>query len=159
MKRLWLILLAGLVVGLLAYTGFYLRATSVQRSLQQSPYPELAWLKTEYHLTDAQFAAVVRLHEAYRPKCAEMCGRIDAQNAKVQQLLAATNAVTAEIKDALAEAARLRVECETAMLEHFYETSRQMSPEQGKRYLAWVQSETLLPGKMVPTARPMTLDR
>ncbi len=38
------------------------------------------------------------------------------------------------------------------MMQHFYEVSRAMPPEQGKRYLAWVQSETLLPGQMVPTS-------
>ena len=127
--------------------------------MEQSSHPELAWLKKEYQLTDSQFAQVVRLHEAYYPKCAEMCRRIDDQNAKVQQLLAATNTVSPEIKLALAEAARLRAECETAMLQHFYETSRQMPPEQGKRCLAWVQSETLLPGQMVPTKPAMKMEK
>jgi hypothetical protein len=157
-KRLWLILPAGLVVALLAYAAFYLHATSVQRSLEQSSRPELAWLKTEYHLSDAQFASVVQLHVAYRPKCAQMCRRIDEQNSKVQGLLAATNTVTPEIKAALAEAARLRVECETAMLEHFYETSRYMPPDQAARYLAWMQQETLIPSRMLPANAP-TADR
>ncbi len=85
-----------------------------------------------------------------------MCHRIDDQNAKIQQLLASTNAVTPEIRLALAEAAQLRAECESAMLQHFYEISRVMPPDQGKRYLAWVQQETLLPGQMVLT-RPATL--
>ena len=88
-----------------------------------------------------------------------MCRRIDDQNARVQQLLAATNAVTPEIKDALAEAARLRAECQTAMLQNFYEVSRAMPADQGKRYLAWVQGETLLPGKMVPTKPTMPMDK
>jgi hypothetical protein len=158
MKKSWLILLAGLVVGLIAYACIYLRATSMQRSIEKSSRPELAWLKMEYHLSDAQFAEVVRLHDAYRPKCAELCRRIDEQNSKVQQLLAATNTVTPEIKGALAQAAQLRAECETAMLQHFYEISRVMPPEQGKRYLAWVQSETLTPGQMIPTKPAMKMD-
>jgi len=74
-------------------------------------------------------------------------------------LLAGTNAVTPEIQAALIDEARLRAECETAMLQHFYETSRQMRPEQGKRYLAWVQSKTLLPGQMIPTKQPMDMDK
>jgi hypothetical protein len=123
--------------------------------MEHSSHPELAWLKNEYHLTDGQFDAVVRLHEAYRPKCAEMCRRIDEQNVKVQQLLAATNVVTPEIREALAEAGRLRAECQTAMLQHYYETSHQMPPEQGRRYLAWVQRETLTPSEMLPTGPPM----
>ncbi len=159
MKRSWLILFGGLVAGLVAYACIYLHATSAQRSMEQSSHPELAWLKKEYQLTDTQFAQVAQLHDAYRPKCAEMCRRIDDQNAKVQQLLAATNAVSPEIKQALAEAARLRAECEAAMLQHFYETSRQMPAEQGKRYLAWVQSETILPGQMVPTKPAMKMEK
>lgn len=154
-KRSLLIILGGLLAAGIGYACVYLPIMSSHRAGRKGPHPELAWLKKEYQLTDDQFAQVARLHDAYLPKCAEMCGRIDEQNAKVQQLLAATNAVTPEIRQALAEAARLRAECETAMLEHFYETSRQMPPEQGKRYLAWVQSETLLPGQMVPTRPPM----
>ncbi len=152
MKRSWLILFGGLLAGLVAYTCIYLHATSTQRSAEQSSRPELTWLQTEYRLTDAQLAQVVQLHDAYRPKCAEMCRRIDDQNAKVQQLLSATNTVTPEIKQALAQAAQLRVECQSAMMQHFYEVSRVMPPGQGKRYLAWVQQETLLPGQMVPAS-------
>lgn len=127
--------------------------------MEQSARPELAWLKNEYHLSGAQFTEVVRLHDDYKPKCLEMCRRIDDQNAKVQQLLAATNTVTPEIKQALADTARLRAECESAMMQHFYEVSRAMPPDQGKRYLAWVQSETLLPGQMIPTKPAMKMDK
>ena len=159
MKRSWLVLLGGLLLGLVAYAGIYLHATSAQRSMEQSARPELAWLKNEYHLSDAQFTEVVKLHDAYYPKCAEMCRRIDEQNVKVQTLLAATNYVTPEIRQALADAAKLRAECESAMMQHFYEVSRAMPPDQGKRYLAWVQNETLLPGQMMPTKPAMKMDR
>jgi hypothetical protein len=30
------------------------------------------------------------------------------------------------------------------MLRHFYEVSRTMPPEQGRRYLAWVQERTFM---------------
>jgi hypothetical protein len=159
MKRSWLILFGGLLAGLIAYTCIYLPATSVPRSMEQSSHPELAWLKNEYHLSDAQFAQVAQLHDAYRPKCAEMCRRVDDQNAKVQQLLSETNTVTPEIKLALPEAAQLRVACQSAMMQHLYEVSSAMPPDQGKRYLTWVQQETLLPGQMVPTQPAMKMDR
>ena len=158
MKKSWLVLFGGLFAGLVAYACIYLHATSAKRSVEHSSRPELAWLQNEYHLTDAQFAQVLQMHDGYRPHCAEMCRRIDAQNAKIQQLLAATNIVTPEIKRALADAAELRVECESAMLQHFYEVSRVMSPPDGKRYLEWVQGETLLPGQMVPTQPPMKME-
>jgi len=159
LKKSWLILFGGLLAGIIAYTCIYLHATSAQRSMEQSTRPELAWLKHEYHLSDTQFAQVVQLHDAYKPKCAEMCRRIDEQNARVQKLLAATNTVTPEIKQALAQAAQLRAECESAMMQHFYEVSQAMPSDQGKRYLAWVQSETLLPGQMIPTKPAMKTER
>ena len=81
MKSSWLSLSGGLLAGLVAYACIYLHATSVQCSMDQSSHPELAWLKHEYHPSDAQFAQVAQLHDAYRPKCAEMCRRIDDQNA------------------------------------------------------------------------------
>src|SRR5215468_4132514 len=126
MRRCWLICIAGLAAGLIAYACVYLGATTPQRSAEQNSHPELAWLKQEYHLTEAQFDQVAKLHESYGPKCAQMCRRIDEQNAKVQKLLAATNIVTPEIKKALLEAAQLRVECQSAMMQHFYEVSRAM---------------------------------
>jgi hypothetical protein len=33
------------------------------------------------------------------------------------------------------------------MLKHFMEVSRGMPPEQGRRYLAWVEQRTLLSGQ------------
>ena len=147
MKRAWFIVVGGLCVALAAYVCIYLAGTSMGKS----DAPALAWLKQEYQLTDAQFALVRQLHEAYLPKCREMCRRIDEKNAELQKLLAATNVVTPEIKGALAEAARCRVDCQGAMLEHFYEVARVMPPEKGRRYLAWVHQATLLPGQMVPS--------
>jgi Spy/CpxP family protein refolding chaperone len=152
MKRAILILVGGLLAGVTAYACSYLQSTSAKRAAEQSSRPELDWLQKEYHLTPAQYQQAVQLHDAYSPRCAEMCRRIDEKNAKVQSLLAATNTVTDEIKQALAEAAQLRVECQSAMMQHFFEISRAMPPDQGKRYLAWVQQETLLPGQMAPTS-------
>src|SRR5581483_5959786 len=110
----------------------------------------MAWLKQAYGLNDVQHTRIVELYTVYRPKCAEMCRRINEKNAQLKLLLSATNAVTPEIKEALMEAAQLRSECQTAMLNHFYEVSQVMAPEEGKKYLNWVQQETLMPGQMPP---------
>jgi len=154
MKRHWFIALAGLGVALAAYTGVYFAGTAAQRSVEKSDQPALAWLQLEYQLSDAQYARLRQLHEAYRPECMEMCRRIDTKNAQIQELLARTNLVTPEIQQALAESAQLRTECQAAMLAHFYEVARTMPPEQGKRYLAWMQQETLMPGMMFPNPPP-----
>jgi hypothetical protein len=143
MKRPWLVLIAGLLLALLAYGVSYLVGSAPYRGLQRSPAPELAWLQQEFHLSTAEFDRISKLHEAYLAGCAERCRRIDAKNAELEQLLAATNTVTPAIEQQLQEAARLRAECQKAMLQHFYEVSRTMPPEQGRRYLAWVTARTL----------------
>lgn len=143
-------MLGGLVLGGLTYACVYLHETAPRRSVEKSARPELAWLQQEFQLTDAQFARVEELHNAYAPKCDEMCRLIDAKNGQLQKLLTATNIVTPEIKQAMAEAGEIRAECETAMLDHFYKVAQTMPPEQGRRYLEWVQQETLKPSKMMP---------
>ncbi len=144
MKRGLLILVFGLIAAAAAYGCIYLTCTASVRNMQQGDKPELAWLKAEFNLNDAEFKRVSELHVAYLPQCAEMCRQIDAQNLRLKQLLAATNRVTSEIEAAITESSRLRSECQRQMLEHFYEVSRTMPPEQGRRYLAWVQDKTFL---------------
>jgi hypothetical protein len=150
MKRPWLIIFGGLALAVCAYLCIYFGKTVTERSVERSNRPELAWLQMEFQLTDAQLTRVMELHNAYAPKCDEMCRAIDAKNAEIQKLLAATNVITPEIKQALAQAAEIRAECETAMLDHFYKVAATMPPEQAKRYLDWVQQQTLKPSKMMP---------
>ena len=145
MRRAWFILLAGLFLAIGGYCALYFAGTSNCASMMRSPNPELAWLKDEFHLNDAEFARISRIHETYLEGCAERCRLIDAKNSHLRHLLAASQgAVTPEIEQALSEAAQLRVECEKQMLQGFYEVSRTMPPEQGKRYLEWVQARTIV---------------
>ena len=109
----------------------------------QSP-PELEWLKSEYQLSNDEFARVCAMHNAYMPGCAEMCREIKEQNAKIQALIASTNAVTPEIERGLKELADLRLKCQVMMLRHFYQVSKTMPPAQGQRYLAEMQKQTSL---------------
>jgi hypothetical protein len=83
----------------------------------------MAWLRTEFRLDDAQFAAVRKLHDDYGAVCAEHC-------------LAITNA--REGTAAAAELARLEKACVDAMTAHFRRVAAVMAPAQGERYLATV---------------------
>ena len=143
MKRAGLILVSGLLLGLLAYLGFYHLGTASSRRLEQSDAPELAWLKTEYHLGDAEFSRICQLHQGYLAGCAERCRRIDAEEERLKELLAKTNAMTPEIEQSLKTAALLRADCQKQMLQHFFEVSRTMPAAEGQRYLAWVQGRTV----------------
>ncbi|HXT39242.1 MAG TPA: periplasmic heavy metal sensor [Candidatus Angelobacter sp.] len=145
MKRGVAILFIGLALGLCAYCGFYFAGTAAHRTMLESDTPELAWLKREFDLNETEFARVVQLHDAYKSECMTMCRRIDAKNAELKKLLTRSDTLTPEIEAKLAEAGQLRVECQKNMLRHFLEVSRTMPPEQGRRYLAWVQEKTFLP--------------
>jgi hypothetical protein len=145
MKRGTLILCLGLIVAAAAYACVYFACTSPARQLQQSARPELAWLKEEFKLSDAEFKRVSELHDAYLPQCRETCRSIDAQNVELQKLLAAATNMTPEIERALANASRLRAECQTMMFRHFFQVSQTMPPDEGRRYLAWVKEKALLP--------------
>lgn len=143
MKRALIILFTGFAAAALAYLGFYRVGTAEARSMTCCKSPELAWLKSEFKLGDAEFQKISTLHETYLKGCAERCMVIDGKTAALKEMLARTNAVTPEIEKALTEAAQLRAECQKEMLKHFYEVSTNMSPEQGRRYLAWVRERTL----------------
>lgn len=80
----------------------------------------MQWLRAEFRLTDAQFAEIRRLHDAYDARCAEHCAAIMA---------ARRRAAPAE------EVARLESVCERSMAEHFHQVAAVMTPAQGRRYL------------------------
>jgi len=150
MKRGVFILVLGLVAAAAAYGCVYLACTSSARSLQRSDKPELAWLKEEFNLSDADFNRASELHAAYLPQCRDMCREIDAHNANLRTLLSGATSMTPEITAELTESARLRSQCQTMMLRHFFQVSQTMPPEQGRRYLSWVKAKAFLPDYGMP---------
>ena len=78
MKKGVLILVFGLVAATAAYCCIYFACTASARSLQRTDKPELAWLKEEFNLSDAEFKRVSDLHAAYLQQCRDRCREIDA---------------------------------------------------------------------------------
>lgn len=162
MKRSCLIHLLALAVGLAAYLAVYHYVKSRPSSQHdRDGFPEIVWLKSEFALSDAEYQHVAQLHAQYQPECAAMCSQVEAVNQRLMHLLEQTNTVTPEIEQALKEAARIRVECQVKMLNHFYAVSQSMPSTPGRRYLHWVQTQTLLPtythsapGSNTPTITP-----
>lgn len=144
MRRGILILALGMVGAAVAYCCFYLMGTATPRALLRSTQPELAWLKHEFNLSDTEFARISQLHAGYLPQCKERCRRIDEFNTQLSNALATATQVTPELEKMLNERAQIRATCQAEMLKHFFEVSRTMPPEQGKRYLAWVRENTCL---------------
>lgn len=152
MKRPWVIAVLGLVLAACGFGVFYGNRTAAYRQLQAQCGLELAWIKKEFQLNSAEFERVRKLHEAYKPVCAEMCRQVDDQNRELARLLQTAHEVTPEVEQVLNRAAQLRKQCQTEMLKHFFQVSHAMPAEQGRRYLAWMQAQTLTPthDSMVP---------
>jgi nitrate/nitrite-specific signal transduction histidine kinase len=144
MKKGGLILLLGLLLGTGAFSGIYYLGTASCRHMMNEPQPELAWLKREFNLGEEEFRKVSQLHGAYLPRCAERCRQIEEQNQRLQTLLHEAQTLTPEIQTVLTNRALMRAACEAEMWRHFIEVSRTMPVEQGRRYLAWVESQTFL---------------
>jgi len=147
MKKPYLILMIGLLSSLAAFAVCFLVGTASTRELMGQPNPELAWLKKEFSLTSAEYERLAKLHQAYLPQCASRCEQIEAQNQELKRLLAESSDITPQVQAVMARRAQMRAECETEMLRHFLEVSRTMPVAQGRRYLAWVEQQTLLKGE------------
>ena len=105
--------------------------------------PELAWLQHEFQMTDQQFTNVQKLDADYQDRCMEMCRRISATNDLARLEFASHATVTPAMRQMLASAAELRAECQSHLLEYCQAVSREMPPDQGKRYLQWVSDQVL----------------
>ncbi len=160
MKKSGFILVLGLMLGAAAFAGIYYATTASSRRMLSDPRPELAWLKTEFHLSEAEFARISKLHEAYLPQCEARCRLIQEQNQRLEKLLGGTTSVTPQIQEILLERAKTRAQCEAEMLKHFLAVSRTMPPDEGRRYLAWVEEQTFfsaLPMEQRPGMRQQSM--
>jgi len=156
MPRLFLLLAAGLLAGVLAFATAFWMKTREPRALLREPYSELAWLGQEFGLTPAQLSQIEALHLAYQPTCADLCRRIDAANRRLQTAILSTNTVTDEIRGLLAETGRVRDDCRLAMLGHLYAVTRELPPTAAARYLEFMLAATCLVEDPHPLAVPLS---
>jgi len=110
-----------------------------------SPREEIAWIKTEFGLTDGEFRKVEELHLDYVPRCDEYCRRVAASGQKVRRLASASGEMTRELAQALREDERTRLECREALLSHLYETAASMPAGKGRRFLELALPKVLAP--------------
>lgn len=83
----------------------------------------MAWLRAEFHLDDAQFAAIKKLHDDYGSVCAEHCAAIMSARHRLAPA---------------SEVAVLEKKCVDSMTAHFQRVAGLMPPPEGVRYLAMV---------------------
>lgn len=143
MNRSLAILLGALALGAAIFAGSCLLGSKICKSCLGCADDELSWLRTEFHLSDAEMTRIRGLHEGYLPQCAEMCAKIAAKKHELETTLDAGTNLTAETQAKLNEIAALRAQCQAQMLQHFIAVSQTMPPEQGRRYLAEMKRLTL----------------
>jgi hypothetical protein len=142
MNRPLILLLGALVLGVGIFGGSYFVAHRACVMCCQNPGDDLGWLRTEFHLGDAEMARIRELHNGYLPGCERRCAKIAEMKRELDLLLADTNQFAAA-QEKLKEIAALRADCQSEMLKHFIAVSQVMPPEQGQRYLAEMKKLTL----------------
>ena len=143
MRRSLTLVIAMLLAGVAIAGGSYLLGCRICARQLATSGDDLAWLRREFRLGDAEMQRIRQLHEGYLPKCHENCALIAAKKQELQAALDHAQGMSPEAKQKLTEVAALRAQCQANMLGHFYKVSQAMPPEQGRRYLAEMQRLTL----------------
>src|SRR5690349_2878255 len=120
MRRSTRIVVISIAVGLLAAGLAYFFAMRLSARLADGN-DDLAWLRREFHLNDAEMNRIRQLHEGYLPKCGEMCTKIAAKRREVEAALANDAQGTTVAEQKLVELGALRAQCQAQMLRHFQE--------------------------------------
>lgn len=157
MRKALFIIFGGLAAGCFILCLVYFIGTRQVRVLSHQPEPGLTWLKHNFELNEGEFARISQLHAAYLPACTERCRGIQKVTDEIREKLAVQTEVTPEIESLFLERSRQVAECQLAMLRHFQAVSREMTPIQGERYLAWVQENTCLSSPMKGMSTDMSL--
>jgi hypothetical protein len=112
-----------LVAGLVAFGVFYLCGDDAALRRAAREGDALAWLRIEFKLSDAQFAAIKQLHTDYTVECSGHCAAIMAARDR--------GAPAPEIS-------KLEEVCVASILVHFQRVAALMPAGEGDRYLAQV---------------------
>lgn len=138
MKYLWRTLgvlsLAALAMGSLCYQ--LNSAPALHAAVKKGDAME--WLRVDFHLTDAQFAEIQKLHDAYAPSCEEHCRMIQEASQARDALVATRGSDAVAVAAAERTLQEMRATCETAIATHVRKVAALMSPADGERYLALV---------------------
>ena len=141
-----ILLAVATVLGVAAFwTARLICPTCFQGHGGGDPQSEIAWMRSEFELTEEEFHKIEQLHIAYVPECDEYCRRVAETGREVNRLAASGEAMTDEIATAIRENERTRADCLQALLDHLYETAGAMPPEKGRRFLDMALSKVLSP--------------
>jgi len=138
MKQITLVLIAALVSGVCAFWLVQRRHAASVSALAGTSGDDLRWIRTEFRLNDAQFAAVKKLHDDYSVVCAGHCADIAAAQQRLKKLTT-TGAAADALEAARRDVAAFEEVCNTATRAHIRRVAAVMPADQGTRYLALVE--------------------
>lgn len=129
-----------LVIAAAGVTGFVAFRTTAESSVARALTKQdaMEWLRADFELTDAQFAAIKQLHDAYSVTCEEHCREIIEAAGVRNRLTSSLQTDAAALAAADRRVEELRTLCESALDAHIRRCASHMSPEAGQRYLALV---------------------
>ncbi len=134
MKNFLLTLLVVLAAGALAGGAFFRWHSDDALHAAARERDAMKWLRTEFHLSDAQFAAIAKLHEDYSVECADHCAAIG--DARAELAAAEKSGQPAATLAALRQnVARRELVCRTAIGTHLRKVAALMPLGEGARYL------------------------
>ena len=136
-----------LLTAIILYCVINLSVTQEARVILNSECPELIWLKKEYHLSDQQFSKIEALHYAHDKECMEQCKQLAAKQKALRQAVIANQIDSPEFQILLLDWREQRKQSQDSILEHMFEVSAEMSPDQGQRYRENVFQSLILPGR------------
>lgn len=96
----------------------------------------MRWMRCEFHLTDAQYAEIVRLHEEQSARCAVHCAAVQTARAGIEAALSAGDHEGIEAARKAVGAAE--AVCMNSTEAHVRRVAAVMAPEEGRRYLEMV---------------------
>jgi hypothetical protein len=143
MGRSIIIVLGALALAAALFLGSFVVSQRVCRVCVAEPPGGLSWLQKQYQLNDDEMARIQTLHKEYLAQCDVMCRMIADKKQAVQQALNNTTNINPAAEQKLDELAACRVHCQSQMLQYFVNVSRVMPAEQGRRYLAEMEKNTL----------------
>ena len=138
MRQILIVLVAALVAGASAFFLVKRRHAADTADLVATSGDDLLWLRSEFRLSESEFAAVKQLHDDYSVVCAKHCADIAAARRRLQTLTS-EQAPAADLDRARAEVAALEEVCNTATRAHIQRVAAAMPAEQGARYVAMVE--------------------
>lgn len=143
MARSLIIVLGALALAGTLFFGSFAASRQVCRACVTAPSGSLDWLQKEYQLNTDEMARIQKLHTDYMVQCDSMCRMIADKKEAVQAALDNATNLNPVAQQKISELDGCRAHCQARMLQYFMDVSRMMPPDQGHRYLAEMEKDTL----------------